>query len=137
MEKLNINEAITLLRLHEGSLDFINVEPDDYNTQNALISLAEKKLIDAYAIVDPLTELGVAKVNSMLSYGINYNRHFERLSINAKKAAFLALINSGYEPRGLMSMLVRKLKENTFQELKKAVHGRKNISLGTNKRRSV
>jgi hypothetical protein len=134
MRKLTINEAITLLRLHEGSLDFLNVSPDDFGVQNALVSLAEIGLVDAYDIEQPLTEEGRNKAHQMLAYGINYDRHFEHATIKAKRAAFLALINSGYESRGLMRLIVNKLSPISFSELKKAVYDRTNLSLGTNQR---
>lgn len=134
MRKLEINEAITLLRIFEGSLDFTLVDPEDYGTQNALVSLAELKLIDPYDITTPLTEEGTDRVYNMLSYGINYDRHFEKATIEAKKASFLSLINSGYEPRGLMKILVNKISKQCFSELKTAFYDRKNISMGTNQR---
>lgn len=131
---LKINEAITLLRLHEGSLDFTNVQPDDFNTQNALVSLAEKKLVDAYDLEQPLTEEGRTKAYQMLGIGVNYDRHFKKATIAAKQAAFLALINSGYEPRGLTTLLVNKLSRQCFIELLKATHARKNLPLGASQR---
>lgn len=134
MRKLTVLEAIVLLQLFEGQLTYVTIDPDDRLVQDVLISLTELKLIDPYDLESPVTEEGKNRVYQMTSFGINYDRHFEKATIEAKKAAFLSLVNSGYEPRGLTKMLVSKLSNQCFSELKTAVYDRNNLSLGTYKR---
>lgn len=134
MRKLTTLEAIVLLQLFDGRLNYIDVDPDDRQLQDVLISLTELKLIDPYDLENPVTEEGASRVYHMLSFGINYDRHFERATIEAKKAAFLSLINSGYEPRGLAKMVMSKLTNKCYSEFKNAIHDRQNLSMGTHKR---
>ncbi len=124
MRKLSNSEAITLLKLYEGELSYFTVAPDDYKTHEALTNLHELGLIDAFAVdLDVITERGKDRIHQMLSFGVNYKTHFKEASIGAKQAAFLSLINSGYEPRGLWSMLFKK---GNWQEIKNAFYQVKN-----------
>lgn len=134
MRKLTTFEAIVLLQLFEGLLTYVTVDPDDRKLQEALLGLTELKLIDPYDLENPLTDEGKNRVYQMTSFGVNYDRHFERATIEAKKAAFLSLINSGYEPRGLTKLLVTKLSPKCYSELKNAIYDRNNLSMGTNQR---
>lgn len=136
MRKLTISEAITLLRLSDGTLSYTTVEPSDVETVQALATLTELGLIDAYDLEKPITEEGISKINTMLNHGINYDKHFQKASITAKKAAFLALLNSGYEPRGLMKILIKKLSPICLSELKRNLYG-SNLPLGANKRPNI
>lgn len=127
MRKITPKEGLTLLRLYEGELSFITVEPDDVGTHEALTNLHELGLIDAYAIdLDVITTKGKERIHQMLAFGINYKEHFKNASIGAKQAAFLSLINSGYEPRGLWSMLFKK---GNWSHIKNAFYQVKNTKL--------
>jgi hypothetical protein len=112
-------ELLILLKLHNRELTYVEVTSDDVKTHEALTSLAEKKFIDAYDLEFPVTKLGEDRIYKALSEGINYDRHFKEVSITAKRAAFLALINSGYEPRGLVNFLLHKLSPITYNQFKK------------------
>ena len=112
-------ELLILLKLYLNELTFLEVNSEDIKTQEALTSLAEKKYIDAYDLENSVTKLGEDIIYKSTSVGINYNKHFKEASIQAKKAAFLALMNIGYEPRGLVNFFLHKLSPNTYNQFKK------------------
>ena len=117
-------ELKVLIDLSESRISYVTVDPEDDEMHKALHTLSEEKYIDPYNITDPVTSKGKDKIFSAVSEGINYDRHFKKASIKAKRAAFLALMNSGYEPRGLMKFFVSKLSQPTFGQLNRAYEKR-------------
>ena len=86
-------ELRVLIDLSEGRITYVNVDPEDDLLHQALSYLAENKYTDAYDLEEPVTAKGKEKIFSAVSEGINYDRHFKKASIKAKRAAFLALMN--------------------------------------------
>lgn len=129
MEKLTGLQGFWLLYFFNGGQlndPFIGVQ--DTADLQAIDSLSQLGYIDNLIIdKSPLTVEGIDRAHRMLKAGMNYDSAMKEMSISAKKALFLSLINSGYEPRGLFNILIQKLSDEGFAQLKKAFFKRLNF----------
>ena len=128
MRKLDVREGFWLLYFcNNGRTDdpFVReASLNDFLDSKAIDSLKELGYVDIET--GSVTKEGVERAHFMLRAGINFDEFMKNNSLETKRALFLSLINSGYEPRGLFQIFIDGLSPFGFSQLKKAFFKRQN-----------